>query len=113
MFQSLKKFIISLSNDERIPRKDILTNKILFILLLSPIDFIPDWIEGWGLVDDLIVFCLLCDYWSEIVEQNVILTHYPWSMKRFTTIQKIMKTFGRFSPSFISNHLWKYERSPF
>ena len=112
-FSDLKQFFYNLATDPKIPKKDLLINKIILILIISPLDFIPDWIAGYGLIDDFLLICLFSDYWTNVIDQDLILTHYPWTMKSFTFWQKIMKFLSNFSPNFISDHLWQYKKSPY
>lgn len=112
-FSDLKQFFSDLTNDPKIPKKDLLINKIILLLIISPLDFIPDWIPGYGLIDDFFLLCIFSDYWINVVDQDLILAHYPWTMKSFTSFQKVMKFLSNFSPNFITDYLWKYKKSPY
>lgn len=108
-----KTFLQNINTDERIPKRDLLIIKIMLVLIISPLDFIPDWISLYGLLDDVLMLALICDYLFNILDQAILLTHYPWGMKSFASIRKIANIFSFFSPNFISNSLWLYKKAPF
>jgi uncharacterized membrane protein YkvA (DUF1232 family) len=43
---------------------------VAIIYLLSPIDLVPDWIIGFGLLDDLTIVSLLVAWAISIAEKN-------------------------------------------
>jgi uncharacterized membrane protein YkvA (DUF1232 family) len=112
-FLDLKFFFRDLYEDERIPSRDKKTIAVLLALIISPIDFIPDWIPIFGLLDDLIYLALVCDYLFNVLDQSVLLSHYPWGMKSFARVRRIAGVFSFFAPNFIADNLWKYIREPF
>ncbi len=113
LFNDLLNFVKETWEDEKIPVRDKKIILILLALIISPIDFIPDWVPLYGLIDDLISLALICDYFFNIVDQQVLLSHYPWGMKSFARIRRIAGIFSFFVPSFIADNLWKYTREPF
>lgn len=112
-FSELKLFFNETAIDERLPVRDKKVILILFALIVSPIDFVPDWIPLYGLIDDLLYLGLICDYFINVVDQQLLLSHYPWGMKSFARIRRIAGIPAFFVPSFIADNLWKYVREPF
>ena len=112
-FLDLKNFLKDTWDDQRIPVRDKKTILILIALIISPIDFLPDWQPFYGLLDDLICLALICDYFFNVVDQQVLLSNYPWGMKSFARIRRIAGLFSFFVPNFIADNLWKYVREPF
>ena len=104
---------MSVARDERIPPRDKRMLLILLALVISPIDFIPDWIPFWGLLDDVLYLALFFDYLFNIIDDGILLSHYPWGMKSFVTIRRPARLIAQLAPSFIRNRLWKYEVSPY
>jgi uncharacterized membrane protein YkvA (DUF1232 family) len=112
-FLDLKIFIYNVSIDQRIPARDKKILLVLIVLILSPIDFIPDWIPTYGLIDDFFMLALVFDYFFEVLDQSVLLSHFPWSMKVFSRLQRIGHFFAFFAPNFIRFNLWQYKKEPF
>jgi uncharacterized membrane protein YkvA (DUF1232 family) len=112
-FKDLKEFIINTAKDERIPERDKKIILAMLALILSPVDFIPDWIPIFGLLDDVILLALILDYFFEVLDQSILLSHYPWGMKSFARLRRIAGVTSFLVPSFIKNNLWKYTKDPF
>lgn len=109
----MKSFITNVANDIRIPKQDKKIILILIALILSPVDFIPDWVPIFGLMDDYIMLALIFDYLFNVIDPAILLSHYPWSMKSFNRLQRVGYFMAFFAPGFIRNNLWKYKRDPF
>ena len=109
----LKTFFNDVANDERLPVRDKKTILILLALIISPIDFVPDWVPLYGLIDDLVCLGLDSDYFINVVDQQLLLSHYPWGMKSFARLRRIAGIPAFFVPRFIADNLWKYVREPF
>lgn len=99
--------------DPRIPARD---KKIIIGILITlgiRIFFIPDWIPYFGILDILFFMGLICGYFFEIIDQNLLLSHYPWGMKSFARIRRIAHFLAFFAPYFITDYLWEYTKDPF
>ncbi len=112
-FIKLKTFLTETANDERIPSRDKKVLVGMLALLISPLDIIPDWIPVIGLLDDVIIMALMLDYFFEVLDQNILLSHYPWGMKSFARIRRMAGVLSFFVPNVIKNNLWKYTKDPF
>ena len=112
-FVKLKNFLTETANDERIPSRDKKVLVTMLALLISPLDIIPDWIPVIGLLDDVIILALMLDYFFEVLDQTILLSHYPWGMKSFARLRRIAGLLSFFVPNIIKNNLWKYTRDPF
>lgn len=112
-FSDLKKFLINTANDSRIPDRDKKVLLAMVALIISPVDIIPDWIPFIGLLDDLIILSLILDYFFSVLDQSILLSHYPWGMKSFARLKRIARFTSLFVPSIIKNNLWKYTRDPY
>ncbi len=111
--KKLANFIREVANDERIPSKDKKIILVLLALIVSPIDFIPDWIPIIGILDDFILIAIILDYFFDVLDDEILLSHYPWGMKSFLRIKRFAKIISRFSPAFIKNRIWDFEGSPY
>ena len=112
-FVKLKAFLTDTANDERIPARDKKVLLAMVALLISPVDIIPDWIPVIGLLDDLIILAFILDYFFDVLDQNILLSHYPWGMNSFARLRRISGVLSFFVPNIIKNNLWKYTRDPF
>lgn len=112
-FVKLKKFLTEVAHDERIPVQDKKVLVVMLALLISPLDLIPDWIHIFGLLDDLIVLALMMDYIFEVLDQSILLSHYPWGMKSFARIRRMGNVLSFFVPNILKNNIWNYKRDPF
>lgn len=109
----LKKFLVDVANDERIPARDKKLLLALIGLVISPIDLIPDWIPVFGLLDDLIILSVILDYFFRVLDSNVLLSHYPWGMKSFVRLKSIARAMEWIVPRFIKKRLWQYVGEPY
>ncbi len=112
-FRKLKEFIVNVSKDERIPSRDKKIILAMVVLIISPIDFIPDWIPFLGQLDDLILLSIVLDYFFRVLDSNILLSHYPWGMKSFAVLRNIARSLNLFVPNWIQKRIWKYIGSPY
>ncbi|MCB0350373.1 MAG: DUF1232 domain-containing protein [Bdellovibrionales bacterium] len=112
-FSDLSDFVKKVSADERIPARDKKVIVALVALIISPIDIIPDWIPIIGVLDDLIILAIVLDYLFNVLDQNILLSHYPWGMKSYTWIRRAAKTVTGLTPGFIKKWIWKYKPEPY
>lgn len=112
-FKDIKKFLLDVANDQRIPARDKKIVLALIALMISPIDLIPDWIPIFGLLDDVIILSIILDYFFRILDNNVLLSHYPWGMKSFVRLKALARSMEFFVPRFIKKRLWQYVGEPY
>ena len=120
MLKSIKKFandliefIKKVGADERIPSRDKKVIIALVALVISPFDILPDWIPIIGLIDDVVILAIVLDYLFNVLDQNILLSHYPWGMKSYTWIRRAARTITGLTPTFVKNWVWKYEPDPY
>jgi uncharacterized membrane protein YkvA (DUF1232 family) len=107
-FKKLIQFAKDVASDPRIPERDKKVLMALIVLLVSPIDLIPDWIPLFGQLDDLVILSIVLDYFFRVLDSSVILSHYPWGMKSFAVLKRINSLFSFFVPNFLTKKIWKY-----
>ncbi len=112
-FTELKKFLMDVANDERIPARDQKLLLALIGLIISPIDLIPDWIPIFGLLDDIIILSIILDYFFRVLDSQVLLSHYPWDMKSFARLRSVARAMEWIVPRFIKKRLWQYVGAPY
>ncbi len=112
-FTKLKTFITDVANDTRIPSKDKKILLAMVALVLSPFDIIPDWIPVFGIIDDVIIISIILDYFFEVLDSQLLLSHFPWNMTRFAQVRRVSRALQIFVPKFIKKKLWSYVGSPY
>jgi uncharacterized membrane protein YkvA (DUF1232 family) len=116
MLAALKEmggFLKAVVNDERIPERDKQILGAMVVLVISPIDLIPDWIPIFGQIDDLVLIALILDYFFTVLDEPVLLSHWPWDMKKFVALKRFAKTIGLFAPNFLKKKIWNYVGAPY
>lgn len=113
LIKELIQFIRAVAEDGRIPDRDKKVILALVALVISPIDLIPDWIPLFGVMDDLILIAVILDYFFNVLDNEILLSHYPWGMKSFVSIQRGARIIAMLTPRFIKDKIWKYEPSPY
>lgn len=108
-----KQFIKDLYGDVRIPKKDKIIVLLLLTLIVSPLDFIPDWFPVIGQLDDMMMIALILDYFFVVIDHDVLLSNYPWKMKSFSRLRQMAKLFNFIIPNALRKRLWKYVGSPY
>ena len=109
----IKAFLNETFKDPRIPFKDKKIILGILIIMAIRIIFIPDWIPYFGILDILVLLGIILDYFFGIIDQSLLLSHYPWGMKSFASIRRFCRFIAFFAPSFITNNLWEYTKDPF
>ncbi|MGZ3807542.1 MAG: hypothetical protein ACXVCE_05610 [Bacteriovorax sp.] len=112
-FSDLRNFIEATYRDERIPRQDMKLVLAILVIASIRIFFIPDWIPYFGILDILFLLALVFDYFFGVLDQRILLSHYPWGMKSFARLRRVAGFFSLFAPSFIKDNLWRYRKDPF
>lgn len=112
-FRKLKQFYSEMIKDPRIPAKDLKVIKVILAILLIRILFIPDWIPYFGILDVLVLVGIVLDYFFGVLDQSLLLSHYPWGMKSFAKIRRFCRFLAFFAPRFIKDNLWEYTKEPF
>ena len=112
-FRDLRYFIQHLYLDKRIPKRDRIVLMILSVLLVSPFDFIPDWIPFFGLLDDFIIIAMILNYFFKVLDSRIILSHYPWTMTSFSRLRALANISEFFIPQGVKKIMWKYVGDPY
>ena len=102
-------FIQNVTHESRIPSSDKKVILLLLALIISPIDLIPDWIPIIGLLDDFIMLAIVLDYFFNRLDRELLLSHFPWSLRAFIRIKRVASVITFFTPSWIQNKIWSYK----
>jgi uncharacterized membrane protein YkvA (DUF1232 family) len=113
LFREIKKFLTDVAADERIPARDKKVLLALVALVISPVDFIPDWIPVIGQLDDLLILAIILDYFFSVLDSNLLLSHWPWGMKSYARVRAIARFMQFMVPRPLKKRLWKYVGEPY
>jgi uncharacterized membrane protein YkvA (DUF1232 family) len=106
-------FIKNLYLDPRIPSWDKKVIIALVVLIISPLDFIPDWFPIIGQLDDLIMIGLISDYIFHFLDDEIALSHWPHQLKYFILLKKFFTPFAFMAPKVIRNRIFKFKPRPY
>jgi uncharacterized membrane protein YkvA (DUF1232 family) len=107
--KELLNFIKNVANDPRIPATDKKVLLVLVALIISPIDIIPDWIPIIGILDDILLMAIVLDYFFNHLDETILLSHYPWSMKSFIRLKKAARFIAFLAPNWVKTKVWKFK----
>jgi len=109
--KELIEFVKNVANDSRIPESDKRILLVMVGLIISPFDLIPDWIPVFGLLDDFVLIAIVLDYFFNHLDQDILLSHYPWSMKSFIRLRKTARVVSFMAPGWVKQKIWKFKPS--
>ena len=111
--KSIIQFVKEVADDPKIPNRDKRVILVLLALIISPLDLIPDWIPVYGLIDDFVMIAIVMDYFFNVLDDQIVLSHYPFGMKSYAALRRTGRTLAIFSPSFLMNLIWRYKPLPY
>ncbi len=109
MGEFLKKslaFVKALSLDDRIPVWDKAVLAGMVALLVSPVDFISDFIPVLGQLDDIVIAILLLDYVVNRLPEPILLAHWPWDPAKLSSWRKRLRFLTLLVPAWARNRIW-------
>ena len=107
--KEMLSFIKNVANDSRIPERDKRVLLVLIALIVSPIDIIPDWIPVIGVMDDIVLMGIVLDYFFNHLDKEILLSHYPWSMKSFVRVKKTAQVISYMAPAWVKEKVWQFK----
>ncbi len=113
VLNDLVQFVKDVSEDTKIPSRDKKVLIALVVLIVSPVDFIPDWIPIIGQLDDIVMIALVLDYLFNTLDDDVLLSHWPFSFKAFARMRRAARILATLAPGFLKRRLWKYSGSAY
>ncbi|MEQ1876488.1 MAG: DUF1232 domain-containing protein [Bdellovibrionia bacterium] len=107
--KELIAFLKAVATDPRIPAQDKAVIATCLALIVSPIDLIPDWIPIIGWIDDFVILAIVLDYFANHLDQDIILSHYPWGMKSYVRLRKGAQLIASMTPSVVKGKIWSFK----
>ncbi len=102
------EFLRAVARDARIPKRDKLLASLLLLLVVSPLDLIPDWLPVLGQLDDLAYLALLADFAANHLAREIWLSHWPFSLKAFALPLRFLQLLAIPAPRALRRKLWRY-----
>jgi uncharacterized membrane protein YkvA (DUF1232 family) len=99
-------FIKALSLDDRIPAWDKGVLAAMVALLVSPVDFISDFIPVLGQLDDIVILIVMLDYIMNRLPEAILLDHWPWNPDKLKAWRKRLRFLSMLVPNWIQNRIW-------
>jgi uncharacterized membrane protein YkvA (DUF1232 family) len=100
-------FLKAISTDSRIPARDKAVLAALLALVVSPIDFIPDFIPVFGQLDDFVIIIVILDYVFNRIPEEILVSHFPWNPSSLKTWRRRMRFVALMVPGWARKHIWK------
>ncbi len=96
-----------------IPKRDKIILVAIIILVISPLDFIPDFLLPFGVFDDIVLISIFFDYFCNHIERDLLLKYWRGSLKGFNFYYRIGKILSGISPKKFVRKLWLYKPNPY
>jgi len=91
LIPNLVKLLVRLMRDPRVPiRRKVLVAAVLGYVI-SPIDLIPDFIVGFGKLDDIVVLSIAIDHLMSGSDQGIIEEHWDGSVDALDLIRSVFR----------------------
>lgn len=108
----LKKFILDVKEDPRIPMRDKKLLVFFLALPLLPILFVPAYISTEGFFLSLWIWSFVLDYFFNVLDQTLFLSLYPYDMKSYNSLRRASEFLTMLTPTFITGQIWEYKKDP-
>lgn len=89
LIPNLAKLMIRLMRDPRVPIRKKLFVASVATYVLSPIDFVPDFVVGFGKIDDIILISLAVDHLMRSVDADIVLEHWDGSIDALDLVRSV------------------------
>jgi len=106
-------FLRELFLDKRIPDRDRKVVIAFLLLIISPLDLVPDWIPFVGVIDDVFLIALMGDYFFRVLDPEIFLGRWPFGLKSFQRLKRFFTSLASPIPKPLRNMIWKYRPSPY
>ncbi|MGH2811479.1 MAG: YkvA family protein [Actinomycetota bacterium] len=105
-FPNMGKLLVRLARDPRVPRRNKFVLGAVGAYLILPFDLIPDWMPGFGHLDDLALFVVALDGLLNRVPEEVLEEHWDGDPAVLDTIRRGLATATDMIPGRIKRRLF-------
>lgn len=90
LLPNLVKLLLRLLADDRVPvRRKVLVGAVA-VYVVSPVDLIPDFIIGFGHLDDVILVSLALNHLMEGTSEEVVLEHWDGTLDALDLVRSVV-----------------------
>lgn len=89
LLPNLAKLLVRLMRDPRVPIRRKLFVASVAAYVISPIDFVPDFVVGFGKIDDVILVSLAVDHLMRSVDAEIVLEHWDGSIDALDLVRSV------------------------
>ena len=91
LIPNLVKLLLRLMRDPRVPiRRKVLVGAVL-VYVISPIDLIPDFVVGFGKLDDIVVLSVALNHLMAGAESRIVEEHWDGSIDSLDLVRSIVR----------------------
>src|SRR5690606_24030703 len=98
LIPNLVKLLTRLVRDPRVPRRSKLLVGGMLAYLVSPVDFIPDFIPGLGKVDDVLLLVFAVDHLLRKAGEEVVMSHWDGPADLLDMVQTVLDATAQLVP---------------
>ena len=95
---NMVKLLSRLVRDPRVPRRSKLLVGAMLAYLVSPVDFVPDFIPGLGNVDDVLLLAFAIDHLLDNAGEDVVLSHWDGPADLLEMVRTVLDATGQLVP---------------
>jgi len=88
---NLVKLVVRLLGDRRVPMRRKALVGVVLLYVMSPIDLIPDFIVGFGRLDDIILLSLAIDHLMAGSDQSIVAEHWDGSVDALDLVRSVFR----------------------
>lgn len=98
LLPNILKLLTRLIRDPRVPRRSKLLVGGLLAYLASPVDLVPDFIPGLGMVDDVVLTVYAINHLVDKAGEEVVLEHWDGPADLLDMVRNILDSVGQLVP---------------
>lgn len=96
---NLIKLLSRLLRDPRVPRRSKLVIGAAVAYLVSPVDFIPEFIPVIGFADDILLASYAVNHLIEVAGEDVVLEHWDGPRDMLELVRSVLELAGDLVPA--------------
>lgn len=96
---NLIKLLSRLLRDPRVPRRSKLVIGAAVAYLVSPVDFIPEFIPVIGFADDILLASYAINHLIEVAGEDVVLEHWDGPRDMLELVRSVLELAGDLVPA--------------
>ena len=105
LIPNLVKLITRLLRDPRVPIKRKVALGLVLGYVVSPIDLIPDFVIGFGRIDDIVLISVALDQMLNGPEAHLVIEHWDGSIDSLDLVRSVVAWGVEIVPSVVSRML--------